>query len=265
MADAAEYAAISAEMMGYVRLLELPHGIEISPATLLGAMGVPGLSAYVSFFEYVKEPRAGKTLWVSAASGAVGQLVGQFAKMHGMKVIGSTGSQEKVDFVTRDLGFDAAWNYKTEKTADALDRLAPEGIDFYYDNVGGEQLEVALTRMKDFGHIISSGMMSVYMFPDEEKYGIRTGMNIFLKRLTITGFICSDPQNMAKYMGTFPSVSICLPFSLRRFSDNRSSVPSIACFLTLERRRTWLHGWSKARLRPKKKRWLGSITCRRRW
>lgn len=70
--------------------------------------------------------------------------------------------------------------------------------------------------MKDFGHIISSGMVSVYVYPDEEKYGIRTGMNIFLKRLTITGFICSDPRLTAKYMGTFPSVSTCLLFFLPR-------------------------------------------------
>lgn len=208
MANAAEYATISAEMMPYVRLLELPEGVNLSEATLLGALGVPGLSAYVSFYEFVPEPRAGKTLWVSAASGAVGQLVGQIAKMHGMKVLGSTGSDEKVEHVTKELGFDAAWNYKTEKTADALTRLAPEGIDVYYDNVGGEQLEVALTRMKDFGHIISSGMISVYMYPDEEKYGIRTGMNIFLKRLTIHGFVCSDPQHMEKYMATFPTVSV---------------------------------------------------------
>lgn len=89
--------------------------------------------------------------------------------------------------------------------SDALARLAPEGIDVYYDNVGGEQLEVALTRMKDFGQIISSGMVAVYNDPDEEKYGIRTGMNIFLKRLTINGFICSDPQHIKKYAASFPT------------------------------------------------------------
>lgn len=72
-----------------------------------------------------------------------------------------------------------------------------------YDNVGGEQLEVALTRMKDFGTVISSGMVAVYNYPDEEKYGIRTGMNIFLKRLTINGFICTDQPLMEKYMPTF--------------------------------------------------------------
>lgn len=162
MATAAEYASVPAEMVPIVRSMNLPGaGSEIPPEKLLGALGVAGLSAYVSFKEFVKEPREGKTIWISAASGGVGQIVGQLAKMHGMKVIGSTGSDEKVDYVVNELGFDAAWNYKSEKTADALTRLAPEGIDVYYDNVGGEQLEVALTRMKDFGNIVSSGMISV--------------------------------------------------------------------------------------------------------
>lgn len=240
MGDAAEYANISAEMMPYVRLLELPEGVNISEATLLGVLGVPGMSAYVSFYEFVPEPRAGKTLWVSAASGAVGQLVGQIAKMHGMKVIGSTGSDEKVQFVTKDLGFDGAWNYKTEKTADALTRLAPEGINVYYDNVGGEQLEVALTRMKDFGHIVSSGMMSVYMYPDEEKYGIRTGMNIFLKRLTIHGFVCSDPPLVEKYMATFPSVSIFPVIMTETCSATRTDITSVSNAGPLQDMVTWL-------------------------
>lgn len=205
MAAAAEYAAVPAQMIGFVRVMTMPDNVDvnIAPPTLLGALGVAGLSAYVSFHEFVKEPRAGKTIWISAASGGVGQLVGQMAKMSDMKVIGSTGSQEKVEYVVNELGFDGAWNYKAEKTADALSRLAPEGVDVYYDNVGGEQLEVALTRMKDFGHVISSGMVAVYNYPDDEKYGIRTGMNIFLKRLTINGFVCSDPQHMEKYMPSF--------------------------------------------------------------
>lgn len=154
MAGAGEYAAISADFAAATRVIPpAPPGVVIAPETVIGALGISGLSAYISFNEYVKEPRAGKTIFISAASGGVGQVVGQMAKMYGMKVIGSTGSPEKVDFVVNELGFDAAWNYKTEKTADALDRLAPEGIDVYYDNVGGEQLETALTKMKDFGTI----------------------------------------------------------------------------------------------------------------
>ncbi|KAL9105785.1 MAG: hypothetical protein Q9227_009087 [Pyrenula ochraceoflavens] len=204
MAAAGEYAAVPAELVAMTRRLPAPvPGVEIAPATAIGALGIAGLSAYVSFFEFVREPRAGKTFFVSAASGAVGQIVGQLAKMHGMKVIGSTGAPDKVNYITRELGFDGAWDYKTESTREALARLAPEGIDAYYDNVGGEQLETALTCMKDFGTIVSSGMVSQYNIPDEEKYGVRTGMNIFLKRLTINGFICSDPQHLKKYLASF--------------------------------------------------------------
>lgn len=91
MADAAQYAAVPAEMMPLARAITVPDklDVEIGPATVLGALGVAGLAAYNSFHEFVKEPRAGKTFWVSAASGGVGQVVGQIAKMYGMKVIGS--------------------------------------------------------------------------------------------------------------------------------------------------------------------------------
>lgn len=154
MADASEYATVPAELIAMTRPLPpLPSGVDISPATLINTLGIPGLSAYISFFEFIREPRAGKTILISAASGGVGQIVGQLAKMHGMKVIGSTGSAAKVDFLVNELGFDAAWNYKEETTTTALGRLAPDGLDFYYDNVGGEQLEVVLTMMKDYGVI----------------------------------------------------------------------------------------------------------------
>lgn len=177
MAPAGEFAAIPAELVPQARVLPpLPPGVNIAPQTIVGALGVAGLSAYVSFHEFVKEPRAGKTLFVSAASGGVGQIVGQLAKMNGMKVIGSTGSAAKVDFVVDELGYDGAWNYKTEKTSDALERLAPEGLDVYYDNVGGEQLETALTKMKDFGTIgkqIVSNTWHLYKFAFVFQYSPR--------------------------------------------------------------------------------------------
>ncbi|KAK8075343.1 NADP-dependent oxidoreductase [Apiospora hydei] len=203
-ANAGEYAAVPVEFLAASRVVPpAPSGVTLAPESLLGVLGVPGMAAYVSFFEYVTEPRQGKTMLVSAASGAVGQLVGQLGKMHGMTVIGSTGSDEKVEFVIQELGFDGAWNYKTETTADALARLAPEGLDVYYENVGGEVLETALEHMKDFGTIIASGMVSQYNIPDQDKYGVRTLMNIVLKRLSVHGFICSDPQNLEKYGPTF--------------------------------------------------------------
>ncbi|KAI0100986.1 putative zinc-type alcohol dehydrogenase-like protein PB24D3.08c [Nemania sp. FL0031] len=197
---AGEYAAVSEELVAGSQVLPL---IDIPLPVLLNIIGVPGMSAYVSFMEYVPQPRAGKTMYISAASGAVGQIIGQLGKMHGMRVIGSTGSAEKVDFVVNELGYDAAWNYKTETTADALARLAPEGLDVYYDNVGGEQFETAITRMKDFGTIIVSGMISQFNTPDEERYGVKSLMHIVYKRLSLQGFVCSDEHLLAKHFASF--------------------------------------------------------------
>jgi hypothetical protein len=98
-------------------------------------------------------PKAGDTIFVSGAAGAVGQIVGQIAKHEGMKVIGSVGDDAKLDWIVKELGFDGGFNYKKEKPLEALKRLLPEGIDIYYDNVGGEQLEAAITFMKQYGRI----------------------------------------------------------------------------------------------------------------
>ena len=136
--------------MGMVRPFFNPYNLD--PKVFLGALGVAGLSAYSSMYDIAK-PRNGETIFISAASGAVGQLVGQLAKVEGLFVIGSVGTNEKLDFITTELGFDAGFNYKKEKTNEALARLAPTGLDIYFDNVGGEQLEAALDAMKDFGRI----------------------------------------------------------------------------------------------------------------
>ncbi|KAI0200556.1 hypothetical protein F4808DRAFT_154996 [Astrocystis sublimbata] len=206
MADAGEYAAVPAHLAAITRACPPPPlGVTIPPAKLIGALGIIGLSAYVSFFEYVPEPRASRTLFVSAASGGVGQIVGQIAKLRGMKVIGSTGSPEKVEYVTKQLGFDGAWNYKTETTQAALAQFAPEGLDVCYDNVGGEQLESALLTMKNFGTIVVSGMASQYNKPLKDNYGMRTLMQIVFKRLQVFGFICSDQHLLDKYLTSLGS------------------------------------------------------------
>ncbi|KAH9893795.1 putative zinc-type alcohol dehydrogenase-like protein PB24D3.08c [Xylariomycetidae sp. FL2044] len=212
-AAAAEYARVPSDVVegthspSMTATLALPplEGVDMPLYKLLNVLGVPGLSSYVSFLEYVPEPREGKTMVVSAASGAVGQIVGQLGKMHGMRIIGSTSSVEKLDFVIRELGFDGAWNTKEETTADALVRLAPGGVDVYYDNVGGEQLETILGRMNDFGSVVMSGMVSQYNLPDSEKYGVRTLLNIVFKRLSVNGFLCTDKHLTTKYMASFPT------------------------------------------------------------
>lgn len=132
------------------RKLENPYNLD--PRLFIGALGMPGLTAYSSFYA-IGQPKKGETIFISAASGAVGQIVGQLAKHEGLTVIGSVGSDEKLDYIKKELKFDDGFNYKKEKPAEALAKLAPKGIDIYYENVGGEQLEAALDAINNFGRI----------------------------------------------------------------------------------------------------------------
>ena len=146
-----EYSTISGQIANtMVRKLDNPYNLD--PKFYVGALGMPGLTAYSSFYA-IGEPKKGETIFISAASGAVGQLVGQLAKHEGLTVIGSVGSDDKLEFIKKDLNFDDGFNYKKEKPAEALTRLAPKGIDIYYENVGGEQLEAALDSLNSFGRI----------------------------------------------------------------------------------------------------------------
>jgi NADPH-dependent curcumin reductase CurA len=122
-------------------------------------------------------------------------VVGQLAKHEGLHVIGSVGSDEKLDYIVKELKFDGGFNYKKENPADALKRLAPNGIDIYYENVGGVQLEAAIDALNDFGRIVACGMISEYSKTDSEKYGIKNLMKVVSKRLTMRGFIVGD-KNM---------------------------------------------------------------------
>lgn len=119
---------------GKVKRLNNPQGV--APRYFLGVLGLAGLTGYSSLYA-IGRPKPGEVLFVSSAAGPVGQLVGQIAKADGLNVIGSVGSDEKVKFLVHELGFDGGFNYKTENALDALKRLAPNGIDIYYDNVSG--------------------------------------------------------------------------------------------------------------------------------
>jgi hypothetical protein len=145
-----EYTILTKERVSFARKLENPRNLD--PKIFIGALGMPGLTAWASLYE-IGNPKKGEVMFVSSASGAVGQLVGQLGKKEGMKVIGSVGDDAKLEYITKELGFDGGFNYKKEKPLAALARLAPEGIDIYYENVGGEQLEAAITYMKVFGRI----------------------------------------------------------------------------------------------------------------
>ncbi|KAJ5146899.1 hypothetical protein N7526_000251 [Penicillium atrosanguineum] len=149
---------------------------------------MPGLTAYSSLYE-IGKPKKGETIFVSAASGAVGQIVGQLAKHEGLKVIGSVGSDDKLEYITKTLGFDGGFNYKTEKPADALARLTPQGIDIYYENVGGEHLEAALDALNNFGRVVVCGLISQY---NSAPYPITNIAQVLVKRITMRGFIVGD-------------------------------------------------------------------------
>ena len=155
-----EYSVVDAQIAdSMVRKLDNPMGLD--PRRFIGALGMPGLTAYSSFYD-IGKPKKGETIFISAASGAVGQIVGQLAKHEGLTVLGSVGSDKKLDFIQQDLGFDGGFNYKKEKPTDALKRLAPKGINIYYDNVGGEQLDAALEALSDWGRIGTSNPSSLY-------------------------------------------------------------------------------------------------------
>ncbi|KAK4566124.1 hypothetical protein RGQ29_002363 [Quercus rubra] len=149
-----------------------------------GILGMPGLSAYVSFYK-VCSPKKGEYVFISAASGAVGQLVGQFAKLMGCYVVGSAGNKEKVDFLKRKFGFDDAFNYKEETDLDAaLKRYFPEGIDIYFENVGEKCLML----------ISVCGLVSQYNLDQPE--GVQNLMCLIYKRIHMKGFVVSDYYNI---------------------------------------------------------------------
>jgi NADPH-dependent curcumin reductase CurA len=191
-----EYSVLKKESADILRKIENPYNFDLK--VFLGALGMPGLTAYSSYYD-IGQPKKGETIFISAASGAVGALVGQLAKHDGLKVIGSVGSDEKLDYIMKDLNFDGGFNYKKEKPIDALKRLAPNGIDIYYENVGGEQLEAALDCLNTFGRIVACGMVSEYSTPETERHGIKNLMQIVAKRLTIRGFIVGDENMGPKY------------------------------------------------------------------
>lgn len=152
----------------------------------VGVLGPSGLTAYVGMLE-VGDAQAGETVYVSAAAGAVGQLAGQLAKMRGARVVGSVGSDEKVAFVTQELGFDAAFNYKTAPDlAGAIRDACPDGIDLDFENVGGANLDAVLECINMDARIVLCGTVSQY--DTESPCAVRDLLPLIVKRGTILGF-----------------------------------------------------------------------------
>jgi NADPH-dependent curcumin reductase CurA len=163
---------------------------EILPLSVyLGTLGMTGMTAWVGL--NLVEVEAGDVVFISGAAGAVGSVAGQLAKIRGCHVIGSAGSVEKVRFLREECGFDAAFNYTAGPVLGQLNREAPEGIDVYFDNVGGETLEAALSALRVRGRIIACGSISGYN-AEKPRPGPSNLHNMITKRLTMKGFIVSD-------------------------------------------------------------------------
>ena len=162
---------------------------QIAPvSTALGVLGMPGMTAYFGFLD-ICTPKSGETVLVSGAAGAVGSLVGQIAKIKGCKVVGVAGADDKLEWLTKELGFDAAFNYK--KTSDygqKLNELCPNGIDCYFDNVGGSITDAVFPKMNTFGRISICGQISQYNLEKPEQ-GPRLLPQVLVKQLKVEGFI----------------------------------------------------------------------------
>ncbi|GGX52031.1 NADP-dependent oxidoreductase [Streptomyces minutiscleroticus] len=184
-----EYATFDAE-----------HATKVDPeaaplSTYLGVLGMTGLTAYAGLLR-VASFKEGDSVFVSGAAGAVGSQVGQIAKLKGAsRVIGSAGSDEKVRLLTEEYGFDAAFNYKNGPVHEQLKEAAPDGVDVYFDNVGGDHLEAAIARLNRNGRIAVCGMISVYN-NTEPAPGPRNLARLIQTRGRIEGFLVGDHYDL---------------------------------------------------------------------
>lgn len=167
-----------------------PVSRDLQPLSVyLGALGMTGITAWAGL--NLVEVKTGDAVFISGAAGAVGSVAGQLAKLRGCQVIGSAGSAEKIQFLLEDCGFDIAFNYKTDAVLKQLNLAAPNGIDVYFDNVGGETLEAALSALRLHGRIIACGGISGYN-AEKPQPGPSNLFNITTKRLTMKGLIVGD-------------------------------------------------------------------------
>lgn len=180
------------EQIGWPFCKVVPSGLPIT--NYLGVLGMPGLTAWMGLMKICK-PKKGETLFVSAGSGAVGQVVSQLGKRLGLRVVGCAGTDEKVALMLEKFGYDAAFNYKTcaSDLVGALRTHCPNGIDCYYDNVGGEMLDAVLETCNRYCRIAACGAISLYNVDDKSKLpGLKNTVHLVFKSIQLEGFIVSD-------------------------------------------------------------------------
>lgn len=172
------------------------HGLrKLNPAqgpvtAALSVLGITGITAYFGLFD-IGQPKPGETVVVSGAAGAVGTVVGQIAKLCGCRVVGIAGSDEKTSYLTDELGFDGAINYHTQNVGLALKEVCPQGVDVYFDNVGGEVTDAVLMRINDGARIAMCGQIALYNATKAEM-GPRLLAQLVVHRALMKGFIVSD-------------------------------------------------------------------------
>ncbi len=202
-----DYGVVDAGVPGTMRKVDTTH---IPLSAYLGAVGMPGVTAWYGLIKII-QPKAGQTVVVSAASGAVGSVVGQLAKSRGCRVVGIAGGAEKCKYVVDELGFDACVDYKAHLDAkalyNALKEATPDGVDGCFENVGGPVFEAVLSRMNAFGRIALCGMISGY---DGEPIPLANPQLLLTQRLMIQGFIVSEHMEVwpeaLKELGTMVAI-----------------------------------------------------------
>jgi NADPH-dependent curcumin reductase CurA len=156
----------------------------------MSVLGATGLTAWFGMID-IGQPKAGETVVISAAAGAVGSIAGQLAKRRGARVIGIAGGKAKCDWLTGELGFDGAIDYRSEDVGERLDDLCPAGVDVDFENVGGPIMDAVISRMNNFGRVALCGMISTYN-SDGPAPGPSDFARVLMRRLTIKGFIIID-------------------------------------------------------------------------
>jgi hypothetical protein len=184
-----EYSVVDASQPGAIRKVDTA---QVALSHYLGAVGMPGVTAWYGLVKII-EPKAGETVTVSAAAGAVGSAYGALARARGCRVVGIAGGQDKCDYVVQELGFDACLDYKEHKDAGslskALKQACPNGIDGHFENVGGMVLDAVLSRMNAHGRIAVCGMIAGY---DGQPVPMAYPQLILTNRLKVQGFIVSE-------------------------------------------------------------------------
>ncbi|GGE25802.1 putative NADP-dependent oxidoreductase YfmJ [Marinithermofilum abyssi] len=190
MMDWADYSVVKGDKLNKVNTGLAPI------STALGVLGMPGLTAYFGLLD-IGQPKEGETVVVSGAAGAVGSIVGQIAKLKGCRVVGIAGSQEKVNYLIDELGFDGVINYKTDDVKQALKEACSDGVDVYFDNVGGDISDAVMSLINYQARIVLCGQISLYNL-EKPDVGPRMQGQLLINSALMKGFIVRDYQDRFK-------------------------------------------------------------------